>query len=172
MDMSLTVNVNTKQFEKGMKGINKDIPDIIKNALKEVGLRIVVDAVTQPPKAPILDGFLTGAFTVTVTGEEPVKPGAYPQGGETGKESKQTLDSDQIAPIDTSGMDKYELRVGNSMKYAARLHEYPFTPGEWSQRRGDVGYKFLSSKLINNGTKYRDLLAGFIRKRLNGRLFL
>ena len=169
--MSLTYEVNTKQFEKTVKNLGNEMPDLIKDALKEVGLRIVVDAVTQAPKAPIHDGFLTGAFTVTVTGEEPVKPGAYPKGGETGKESKQTLDPDQIAPIDTSGMEKFELRVGNSMKYAARLHEYPFTPGEWSQRRGEVGYKFLSSKLINNGTKYKDLLAGFIRKRLNRRMF-
>jgi hypothetical protein len=170
--MSLSYKLNTKSFESGIKKLSGDIESVLKDSLEEVGLRVVVDAVQQSPKTPILDGFLTGAFTVTVTGRDPIKPREYPSGGATGKESKQTLDADLIAPIDTAGMEKYEVRIGNSMKYAARLHEYPFQPGFWSEKRGGVGYKFLSSKIYNNGVKYRDLLAGFIRKRLNRKLYL
>jgi hypothetical protein len=172
MDMSLSHKVDTTIFNKSINTLRGEYPGILKKALEEVGLRVVVDAVSLEPKAPIYDGFLTGAFTVTVTGEEPIKPGNYPKGGETGKETKQTLDHDQVAPIDTSGMQPFEVRIGNSMKYAAGLHEFPFRPGFWSEKRGGVGYKFLSSKLLNYGDKYKELLAGFIRKRMAGRLYL
>lgn len=170
--MSLDVKVNMDSFKNSINAYAEAYPEVVKDSLEMVGQRIIVDAVTIAPKAPIFDGFLTGAFTSTVTGRDPVKSDNYPTGGETGSESKQTLDPNQIAEIDTSAMQPFELRVGNSMKYAAELHENPFTPGKWSQRRGQVGYKFLSSKLLTYGEKYKELLAGFIRKRLDKKVFL
>jgi len=169
--MSLNINVNLTAFNKSVKAYERALPKSIKPALEKTGLRIVADVIDLPPKAPVFDGFLTGAFSVTVKGENPIFPNTAPKGGDTGENSKKVLDADMIGPVDTSGMNKYELRIGNSMKYAARLHETNFKPGKWSQRRGGVGYKFLSSKLFNYGVKYRDLLADFIKDELQGRIF-
>ena len=169
--MRLNVKINTDLFNKSLKNYERSLPKSIKPALEKVGLRIIKDVITQPPKAPILDGFLTAAFTVSVTGEATISPLPLPKGGETGEKTKKTLDLDMVAPVDVSAMKKYELRIGNSMKYAARLHENPFTPGEWSDRRGGVGYKFISSKLYANGITYRDLLAKFIEQELGGKIY-
>ena len=169
--MSLQVKLNMKQFNKSIKAYEKALPESIKPALEKTGLRIIKDVVTLPPKAPILDGFLTAAFTVSVTDRSTISPLPLPKGGETGQQSKKTLDQDLIAPVDIAGMQKYEMRVGNSMKYAARLHDNPFQPGIWSERRGGVGYKFLSSKLFAYGVKYRDILASFIKQELGGKIY-
>jgi len=162
----MSLNINTKIFEKSIKDYEKKIGHAIKDALYDVGLRIVSDAVTKPPKAPILDGFLTGAFWVSVTGREVQKPGQFPSPGDSGVNTKRRIADNLIAEIDTKNMEKFELRVGNAMIYARRLHENPFVPGEWSQKRGGVGYKFLSSKLTMFKDDYLQLLAGFVKKRM------
>ncbi|PJZ87931.1 hypothetical protein [Leptospira levettii] len=173
--MSLKIKLNDTAFKNSVKVYAKELNPVLKDALELTGMRVVKDIITLPPKAPILDGFLTGAFTVQVTDRDTVYPevggSTPPKGGETGKNSKRTLDPDQVAEVDKSGMEKYELRIGNYMKYAARLHENPFTAGEWSERRGNVGYKFITVKLYGYGEKYLQLFAEFVKQRLRGRMF-
>lgn len=173
--MSLEFKINDAFFKKSLLSYAEANEEVIKDALIKVGYRVVKDAVTLPPKAPILDGFLTGAFTVAVTDRDVIHPEIggkpYPTPGATVENSKQTLQADQISDPDTNGMKKFELRMGNSMKYAARWHENPFTPGPWSERRGNVGYKFISIKLYGYGEKYLQLLAEFIKDGMKGRLF-
>jgi len=169
MSRSLNVKLNDKAFKQSIKSFQKAYPDVIKAALTQVGLRVVVQAVKE---SPLQDGFLIGAYTVSVTGEPTVKPNKFPNGGETGERSKQSLDPDQVAPVDESNMQKYELRVGNSMKYAARLNETSFTPGKWSSKKTGVKYKFLTDAILNHGKKWNDLLAEFIKKELKGKMFL
>lgn len=173
--MSLEFKINDKFFKQSLISYSKENEKVIKDAFIKVGHRIVKDCVTLPPKAPILDGFLTGGFTVAVTDREISYPriggNEYPTGGETGERTKRPLDPDLVSEPDTDGMKKFELRVGNSMKYARRLHENPFTPGPWSERRGNVGYKFISIKLYAYGEKYLNLLSEFIKDGMTGRLF-
>lgn len=173
--MSIEFNFNDAAFKRSVSSYGKALPEETKIGMEKVGFRAVKDIVTLPPKSPKLDSFLDGAFTVSVTGRDTLFPGmngaAYPVGGETGINTKRTLDPDLVSPVDTSGMEKYELRIGNSMKYAARLHENPFNPGEWSERKGGVGYKFISIKLYGYGEKYLTLLASFIKDAMSGRMF-
>ena len=162
----MSLMIDTKIFENSIKNYEKKFSSAIKDSLYDVGLRIVVDAVTKPPKAPILDGFLTGSFWVAVTNREIMKPENFPSPGDVGKNTKRKLHDASLVDPDVSDMTKYELRVGNAMIYARRLHENPFIPGEWSEKRGGVGYKFLSSKLSMYRNEYLRLLAGFIKKRM------
>lgn len=174
--MSLEFKINDQFFKSSLLKFAVAEEEAIRESLEKVGYRIVKDAITLAPKAPILDGFLTGAFTVAVTKRDVIYPSfggkPYPKAGDTGENSKQPLDADQIGEVDLSGMKKFELRVGNSMKYAARWHENPFKPGIWSERRGNVGYKFISIKLYAYGDNYLKLLAEFIKDAMNGRLFV
>ncbi|MDZ4726201.1 MAG: hypothetical protein SH817_08585 [Leptospira sp.] len=173
--MSLEFKINDQFFKSSLLKFATAEEKVIRESLEKVGYRIVKDAVTLAPKAPILDGFLTGAFTVAVTDRDTIYPAingkAYPKAGDTGENSKVTLKAEEIGEVDLTGMKKFELRVGNSMIYAARWHENPFTPGPWSERRGNVGYKFISIKLYGYGDQYLKLLAGFIKDAMNGRLF-
>lgn len=173
--MSLELKINDQFFKKSLLSYADANEKVIKEAMEKVGYRIVKDAITLPPKAPIFDGFLTGAFTVAVTDRDIIKPQIggkpYPTAGATGENSDEPLKAEDIADPDVSAMEKYELRVGNSMVYARRLHENPFKPGVWSERRGNVGYKFISIKLYAYGEKYLKLLAEFIKDGMNGRLF-
>lgn len=169
--MSIEFKLNDEAFKKSLKSYHKELDPAIKESMELTGLRAVKDILTLPPKAPVYDGFLSGAFTVQVTNRKTVYPGSAPKGGETGQNSKRTLDPDQVGEVDDSGMQKYELRIGNYMKYAARLHENPFSPGPWSERRGNVGYKFISIKLYAYGEEYLKLFASFLKERMRGMLF-
>lgn len=169
--MSIELKLNDEAFKKSLKSYHKELDPAIKESMELTGLRAVKDILTLPPKAPVYDGFLSGAFTVQVTNRKTVYPGSAPKGGETGHNSKRTLDPDQVGEVDDSGMQKYELRIGNYMKYAARLHENPFSPGPWSERRGNVGYKFISIKLYAYGEEYLKLFASFLKERMRGMLF-
>jgi len=158
------LKLNTTAFNKSIKTYANEFPDMTKRALERLAPRIIVDVVELPNKSPLLDGFLTAGFYWLTTERRVKFNGKKPTGGETGINSKKVLNANEIDVPNISGMEKIELRIGNVMKYSARLHENPFNPGEWSERKGGVGYKFLSSKLESQATKYRDLFAEFFQK--------
>jgi hypothetical protein len=180
------LKLNATAFNKSIQTYANEFPDMTKKALEQLAPRIIVDVVELPNKSPLLDGFLTAGFYWLTTNRKVEFNGKKPIGGEPRpnaskkqmkskntkntkktkktKKAEKVLNANEIDVPNISGMEKIELRIGNVMKYSARLHENPFNPGEWSEKKGGVGYKFLSSKLESQATKYRDLFAEFFQK--------
>jgi len=120
--------------------INKTNQEI-ENALFRVGAKIVEDAILKQPRPPILTGDLRSSYSIEINGN--ILQGKANEFTELAR--KQNL-----------------LRVSFNTIYAARWHEKPFRPGPVSQRDGQVGNKYLSSKIERYKNNYLELFKSLL----------
>lgn len=74
-----------------------------------------------------------------------------------------TLRSEVEFDIKVQGKKSVEGTIIYTMPYATRLHE---APESWNFSEPGSGPKFLLSKLIVYGKKYRDIIGAYIKRNL------
>jgi hypothetical protein len=65
--------------------------------------------------------------------------------------------------------DKIEVKAGYNMEYAARVHEGEPTWKWTTTQVSNPGPKFLEKKLFGNAKKYMQIVADYIRQKLEER---
>ena len=135
---------------KGLKDLEKEFPDIKRDALKKAGLQLINWIVNGSPKnsrvPPIKEGQLRASGSVFVGSELVDETGKFANRAHSDKEDITT--------------------VGLNTAYAARLHETEWEPGPVSQQSGDVGNKFIESHLKSDGKMWLEFVAKLLRGAL------
>lgn len=126
------------------------MPNESRRAAGLAGLAMIEDALTKAPTPPVLTGNLRGSWFV-YAGNELISEG--PDSG-----APRSIDA---PPISTS--------VGFNTRYAMKMHENlepagPYKKGPYSEQAGDVGGKFLESKMIAYRSRYAKIIADALKK--------
>lgn len=135
-----------------IQALARVLPEEARKVAGVAGLAIIQDAIDKAPTPPIKTGNLRGSWFVYAGNK------LLQAGGDAN--APQSIDA---PPISAS--------VGFNAKYAMRMHEKldpagPLQPGPVSRQAGNVGGKFLESKLLAYGSRYAQIVADGLKKAI------
>ena len=139
----------TNTLGKGIAKFKAEYPKVKEKALISAGAQLLNWIANGSPKnstvPPLLTGVLRGSGSLFVGSKFiTATPDLYGNGD----------------PNTSHAGKKDTITIGYQTDYAKRLHETSWTPGEKSERSGDVGNKWIRKHLASD----KDLLFAFIAK--------
>ena len=144
------LKMDFREFNRGMQLTKRIFVKHGKKGLGKAGAALMDDTVTGMPTAPLLLGYLRGSGSVFVDNKLIAM-------------SKHGL-PDYVATVCTLPLKSGEIKaiVLFNVPYAARWHETLPKSGAFSEP--SAGIYYMSSKMLANLKKYRDIIAESLRK--------
>jgi len=156
-----------EKFLKGLDLANAATRRGAERGLRQAGLAVMNDAITETPMTPLDRGTLRGSASVFV-GKKRVGKGPEPSDPEA-----ETHVENAPPPGFHGSKDEIVAIVAFNTPYAARLHEHPeFEFGHTREKRGrppvqGTGGKYLEKPLSQNREGYMKVVAGEIKRELD-----
>lgn len=145
--MSLRLDLDWKQVEKGLKLYGKNFLQEAQKGMAQAGFNLLRDCVMERPTVPLKEGTLRGSGSVIVNGKL-TKTSPFGKKG-----TPATSYSNKKAGFIIA-------TVGFNTPYAKRLHEHP----NYNFSEPSSGGKYLEKKLVKFKKDYIATVVDYLKK--------